>query len=223
MKHVLPHENPWERLAWIVPLGLIISVLGLWGLGIYLKAPLPQSLELKPIDAQIVEMPQSDVFQTHPPEQPKTPPTSQPPQPKPELPSEPISPPTRQTDATPEPEIHETPAATSPIRDAPVVPKPPIEPSKPLPQGGEGARAIFKPVPIIPDDLRQDALSTVAVARFHVASDGTSAVELIVPTPNPKLNRILLDSLKTWRFFPAIKNGVPVSSLQDVRIPVEVR
>jgi protein TonB len=92
-----------------------------------------------------------------------------------------------------------------------------------MPGAGQSARAIYQPKPKIPDDLREDTLNAVAVARFRIAADGTASVELITPTPNPRLNQVLLDTLKTWRFFPAMNNGIPVSSMQDLRISVEVR
>jgi len=43
------------------------------------------------------------------------------------------------------------------------------------------------------------------------------------PTPNPALNRIILDTLRTWRFFPALDAGKPVASTQEVRVQLQVR
>ena len=86
-----------------------------------------------------------------------------------------------------------------------------------------GARAIVRPIPQIPDDLREEAFNAVAVVRFHIAADGTAAFELAKPTPNPTLNRLLLEKLREWRFFPAMREGKPVASNQDVRITFEVK
>ena len=86
-----------------------------------------------------------------------------------------------------------------------------------------GARAIIRPMPQIPDDLREGAFSFAALARFHVAADGSVVVELVKPTPNPRLNGILLDSLKKWRFIPAIKNGKPVASIEEIVVKIEVK
>jgi len=86
-----------------------------------------------------------------------------------------------------------------------------------------GARALYKPLPEIPDTLRQRSIDVVALARFRVAADGSAQVELIEPTIDPDLNRALLDSLKRWRFFPAMQNGKPVASSVDIRIPVSVK
>jgi periplasmic protein TonB len=86
-----------------------------------------------------------------------------------------------------------------------------------------GARAIFAPLPKIPDDLRENAFQALAVARFKVSSDGKVDVTLIEPTANPRLNEVLLATLKQWRFFPAMRDGVAIDSQFDVRIPIVVR
>ena len=66
-------------------------------------------------------------------------------------------------------------------------------------------------------------MNVTAVARFEIAEDGTSSVTLIKPTQNPRLNRLLLDSLKNWRFTPALKDGKPVATSEDKVIRVNVR
>jgi protein TonB len=78
-------------------------------------------------------------------------------------------------------------------------------------------------MPQIPDDLREGAFNFSPLARFHIAVDGSATVELVKPTPNPRLNRILLDSLRKWRFIPAIKNGRPVASTQEIIVKMEVK
>lgn len=86
-----------------------------------------------------------------------------------------------------------------------------------------GARAIYRPLPEIPEELRRRAVDLVAVARFRVGADGGAQVELITPTPDADLNRSLLASLGKWRFFPALDAGKPVASVVDIRIPISVR
>ena len=85
------------------------------------------------------------------------------------------------------------------------------------------ARAIYQPLPQIPDALRRRDVDVVAVARFQVAADGSAAVELVQPTFDTALNHALLETLKTWRFFPALENGRPVASTVELRIPISVR
>ena len=78
-------------------------------------------------------------------------------------------------------------------------------------------------MPELPEALRRRAIEVVAVARFSVTASGTAQVELTEPTPDPELNRALLDSLRRWRFFPAMRNGRPAASTIDIRIPISVR
>jgi protein TonB len=86
-----------------------------------------------------------------------------------------------------------------------------------------GAHAIYAPTPVIPDDLREDVMQTEAVARFKVSFDGTTEVTLEKPTSSPRLNQVLLDTLKQWKFFPAVKDGVAINSSFEVRIPISVQ
>ncbi|WP_236070022.1 energy transducer TonB [Paraburkholderia nemoris] len=84
------------------------------------------------------------------------------------------------------------------------------------------AHAIAQPLPELPDDLRDQAYQTVATARFAIHVDGSVDVELIKPTANPRLNQILLETLRKWRFFPAMQAGHPVESRQDIRVHFNV-
>jgi protein TonB len=86
-----------------------------------------------------------------------------------------------------------------------------------------GARAIYAPHPVIPDSLREEAFQAVAVARFKVTYEGQVQVTLITPTQSPELNELLLETLKQWRFFPAMKAGVAIDSQFDLRIPISVQ
>jgi protein TonB len=86
-----------------------------------------------------------------------------------------------------------------------------------------GARALYAPTPTIPDDLREDVFQAVAVAHFKVSPDGAVEVTLAQPTSNPRLNQILLNTLREWKFFPAMKDGIAINSEFDVRIPISVQ
>ena len=86
-----------------------------------------------------------------------------------------------------------------------------------------GARALYAPTPQIPDDLRDDVFSALAIAHFIVDRDGQVQVTLVQPTSNPRLNQVILTSLQTWKFFPATRDGVPVASEFDLRIPITVQ
>ncbi|MSP33394.1 MAG: hypothetical protein EXR06_00635 [Rickettsiales bacterium] len=79
-----------------------------------------------------------------------------------------------------------------------------------------------RPLPEIPEELRQEAFNSYAIARFYIAIDGLVTVELIRPCNNPRLNQLLLQSLRKWKFAPATSFGAPVASTQDVKINFKV-
>lgn len=86
-----------------------------------------------------------------------------------------------------------------------------------------GARALYKPMPDLPEELRRRQLSVIAVASFHVAADGSATVTLRQATADPLINAVLMDALRKWRFFPALENGHPVASIIEIRIPIVVK
>jgi protein TonB len=190
----------------------------LWLLGLLLARE-PIAPPPKPIDAQLIEMtseippPQETAAAPTPPPVRKVPRRTQrpvvherEPAPAPESPS-----------AEPEPEPQ--PATPNAAPSPPVVspPSPIAQPSL------TAARPVYNPLPTIPDELRDRASTTEALARFAIAADGKVSVELVRPTPDPLLNRAILETLRTWRFAPAMENGKPVASSQVLRIRVEVR
>jgi periplasmic protein TonB len=88
--------------------------------------------------------------------------------------------------------------------------------------GSDGPHAIYAPVPTIPDDLRDEVLEATAVALFHVSRDGKTTVSLVSPTEFDELNDLILDTLRKWRFQPALKGGVAVDSAAEVRLLITV-
>lgn len=77
-------------------------------------------------------------------------------------------------------------------------------------------------MPQIPDELREHALDTVAVVRFNVPVDGSATATLVRATPIPELNELLLGAFNRWRFFPALRQGKPVASVIELRVPVRI-
>lgn len=60
---------------------------------------------------------------------------------------------------------------------------------------------IFQPLPEIPEDLRYQIFSTTITAKFYIDENGeVYEVELVNPSNIPKLNMILIKTLKRWRF-----------------------
>jgi protein TonB len=194
-------SSPWQRLHWTLPLALLICVAVFVWFAWSMTRPAQHTPEPQPIDAQLVELP---------------PPAA----PRPPAPHKTLTPP------KPASTNHEALPVQKPAKPTPPPPRPattPPRPQGPPPVASHGALAIVKPMPVIPDDLRQEGLSEAATARFHIAADGTATVELVKPTQSPRLNRLLLETLKLWRFFPAMQDGQPVASTTDMVIRVQVK
>jgi protein TonB len=209
-------DSPWRRLPWTLPGAVLAGALILGVLATFMRQPPPRPPEPPPIDAQVIELP---------PPPPPAPPA------KPEPRVEALPKPSPRPVQMPVPVHTETapPAPAAPAATpSPPLPTPPAPPTPPRStnsglSGNSGAQAIVRPMPQIPDDLRDDALDDAAVARFHVAVDGSATVELSKPTPNPSLNHLLLNTLKNWHFFPAMKDGKPVPSVEEIVIRIQVK
>jgi protein TonB len=217
MTGVLRLDNPWHRLPWSLPLALAICAAILWEFGRILERPPVHRTVPASIEAELVELPP-------PPVEDKIV------QPKPEPPK-----PVRQRESVPAPAPVALPTAPAAPAERDSVPAPPPAPASTAPAApstpdtrsagaaNQGAQAIVRPMPQIPDDLRQEAFNAVAVVHFRVSAEGTATFDLVKPTPNPRLNRLLMEKLKEWKFFPAMRDGKPVPSDQDVRSTFEVK
>ena len=236
-------DGPWGRLAGTLPVALVVTALALTGfLDVLAGGASPPSAS-KPVAMQIIELsPEpsqaetSSTVETTPPPETPSPSPSQPPPPAPTKVPPPVRPPTTKT-APPHPQVQaRKPKPTQPplrrdqsrqrLQDQTAAPAqmPSSTPATQSRTGGitMGARALYQPVPNIPEELRHRELSVVAMARFHVAADGSATVTLLQATVDPRLNAALVSALQKWRFFPAMDNGKPIASTIDIRVPIEV-
>ena len=236
-------DDPWGRLPWLTAAAVLLTAASLMGFLGLLEEPLtarpapppPVRVEVMEVPVAIREVPKPPAPQVAP-TRPASPRRAEPAKPTPEsprapMPAEPAPDARPSAEPAPIPQV-EAPALplARPTPQQPAAPPPVTQssatgsPSAAPPGGGQmGARALYKPLPEIPEALRRHTIDVVALARFKVAADGSARVELIEPTSDPELNRALLDSLKRWRFFPAMQNGKPVASSVDIRIPVSVK
>jgi len=232
-------DEPARRLLWIIPASVAIwaVLLSAFSLILMRSAVIPPA-EPQPIQAQLLDIPpavgglQGNGGAVHPAAipHPKAAPVVKP-HPAPHV-----------KKAAPLPPVIRSPYGTEKTTAAPGIEEKPGAASSSESESGEsgssgsgegsgggigtdtvGAHAIYAPTPVIPDDLREDVIQTEAVARFNVSFDGTSEVTLEKPTSSPRLNQVLLDTLRQWKFFPAVKNGVAIPSTFEVRIPISVQ
>lgn len=217
------HAGEPIRLWWTLVAGLLLWALILFVFGHLVASKDAEVATPPPLDAQLVELPEAKPSAPPSPPQKTREPVVKPRQVVADAPRV-----DRTVDKTaPTPTAKDNPVpeqAPVPVQAPVAKPAPPASPVSDTSSGTEqmGAKAIYQPLPKIPDDLRDEAISAVAVARFHVNPDGTVSVELIKATSNPRINQIIVNTLKTWKFFPALQNGKPVSSTQEIKVHIDV-
>ncbi len=252
MKPYRSMDSPWRRLPCTLPTALLICAVALWGLAYFMERPARREVvEPPPIDAELIELPvpppvetpSQVVEQSVAPVQPEPPPVT--PKPKPVPPVRPRTVPPapsrvarkpaapKAEDTAKVPEVLSGSSEAGGASDAPSAPEAhngsragaPVgkDSSRGEMNANSAARAIVQPMPQIPEDLREGAFNSAALVRFHIAVDGAVEVELVKPTQNPRLNRLLLDTLKKWRFSPAVKSGQPVASTEEILVKIEVK
>ena len=218
-------DAPWRRLPWSLPAGALLALLALLGLVRVLAEAPPERSEPLALNAQLLELPAPEpaASAAAPPEPtPAPPPDLVTPKPRPE--PVPLRPRERRppTPVAKPPESSAPASATqaeTPSREAAVQPN---AGSPSLSGERMSARALYQPLPEIPEELRRQNLEAVAVARFRVAADGSAQVELVRATNDTRLNQALLGALARWRFFPAMEEGRPVASELEIRVPISV-
>jgi protein TonB len=215
----LPLDEPW-RLAWIAPLAVVLWMGLLLIFSLMLKQTAPPPPENNPVEARIIEIPPTAGLQSSPPRAPVAP--SKPVPKRSVLPHPHVSKPQPITPMAP-PSIAGTAKSEAPPTTNEAGAAADRNDANLRGTDNTGARAIYAPVPEIPDELRENALEAVAVAHFKIGYDGQVEVTLVQPTENSRLNELLLDTLKQWRFAPAIKGGVAIESEFDIRIPITVQ
>jgi protein TonB len=240
-------DAPWRRLAWLTPSALLLWAFLLLGFALLLQSTRRAPETVERLDARLLEIPAAPEpggLQGEPSAEPPAP-VAAPPVPLPPSHVEPR----HEKQPPPRPKVQKPPApaslydthgahtAEAAPGEGPVAEQAPADGATVTGGGGAGhggggaglgsdsigARALYAPVPTIPDDLREEVFETVAVAHFQVTFDGTATVSLVKPTTNPRLNGLLLDTLRQWKFAPAIRNGVTIDSAFDVRIPIAVQ
>ncbi len=218
-------DEPW-LLAWVTPVAILLWAGMLLAFSLLLKQAAAPPPENSPVEARIVEVPPTAGLQSNPvPAHAPAPAVK----PKPRVQSRPVKPRPAPVPPVPPSEAGTAKSEATPAPSTPSSGK--AEANEEQESGGAGvegtdnagARAMYAPVPEIPDDLRENIINTVAVAHFKVDTSGAAEVSLTQPTDNPRLNAIILDILKEWRFAPATRGGAAVESEFDIRIPITVQ
>ena len=121
--------------------------------------------------------------------------------------------------AAPAPEVAPPPAAPEPKPEAPATP---IGPFFELRDVNEVPRVLSRIDPQVPDDLRQQKLNEVVIARVLVTQAGQPLMVNLLrrSKAGPSLDAAIVNAVKKWTFAPAKRRGEAVSCWYHVGVPV---
>lgn len=84
------------------------------------------------------------------------------------------------------------------------------------------AKVLESPEPEIPSEFQDEAFKSVVTARFSIKPDSSFSVALVEPSGNEEIDKIVLKTLKKWKFQAATLDDEPVSSTRKIRVEIEV-
>lgn len=104
---------------------------------------------------------------------------------------------------------------------------PPMEPVKPEPPKPKGPSREAQPEnqsqPEIPDELKRSEFKSFVRVKVEIEADGSFTPILRTSSGNAEIDRRVLESLKKWKWKPALKDGQPVKSVQLFKFEFEVQ
>lgn len=77
--------------------------------------------------------------------------------------------------------------------------------------------------PTVPEHLQEECCKCYCVAKFTIQPDGKTHVKLVESCGCSELDDLALDTLRLWKFKPAMLNGQPVLSTRKIKIEFEVQ
>lgn len=86
----------------------------------------------------------------------------------------------------------------------------------------EEAVVLENPKPELPTEMKSEAFKTTCTARFHIEPSGKFEVKLLDSTQNEEIDRIVVATLKKWKFKPASVDGNPVASTRKLKLELEI-
>jgi len=82
---------------------------------------------------------------------------------------------------------------------------------------------VFAPKPAVTDGALLPAVEKKIVVDVKVDEEGAVVSETLVKGLGNRLDQIVLDTVKTWRFQPATVNGKPVATEAEIVFPFDLQ
>lgn len=86
----------------------------------------------------------------------------------------------------------------------------------------KSAELAYKELPQLPDEIQASGYRSFVRVKVEVAEDGKFTVAISTSSGNPDVDQRVLDALKRWKWKPALKHGVPITSTEIYRFDFDV-
>lgn len=84
------------------------------------------------------------------------------------------------------------------------------------------AQVVSNPTPQLSDEMRHECFKSCCIARFMIAADGATKVRLVSSSGSDEIDDITLQTLRRWKFKPAMLDGKPVPSTRRIKVEFQV-
>ncbi len=116
-------------------------------------------------------------------------------------------------------------AAPPPPPPPPAAPPPPPPKAKgpvSLPENATPAVAVSTPAPPYPAGAKADGITATVVVRFDIGESGEVS-NVVIVRGHPLFDAVVLATVRTWRYRPAVFEGRPLAVTKSVRIPFTIK
>jgi protein TonB len=84
------------------------------------------------------------------------------------------------------------------------------------------AQVVSNPAPVIPEAMHENCFKSCCIARFMIGADGKSKVKLLSSSGSDEIDDITVQTLRQWKFKPAMLDGKPVASTRRIKVEFEI-
>lgn len=84
------------------------------------------------------------------------------------------------------------------------------------------AKVLDQPRPVIPSEYHENCFKSCCMARFVIDPTGKTKVKLLTSSGSDEIDDITLQTLRRWKFQPAMLDGKPVSSTRRIKVEFQI-
>jgi TonB family protein len=83
-------------------------------------------------------------------------------------------------------------------------------------------KVLTYPAAVYADEARKRGVQGTVIVQAYFDENGNASVLRVVKRLDYGLDENALETLKDWRFAPALRNGLPVSAVAEIEVPFNI-